>query len=251
MKRKDLVRLSIAGLILTGVTVLVVWFLYRPWALTWGSTDEEIARAMPGDEVLENPTFNATRAVTIEATPDEIWPWIVQIGYRRAGFYSYDILDNDGIPSAELILPQYQALEVNDLIPLSKSANARVTTLEPPKSMVLVFEVAGTWSDATWVWVLFPEDASHTRLVTRLRANAKGVRSRIFLDLGEIIMMRKCMLGIKRRAEQKSQTSARTDDFDDTLRFPDSLTDFRPHSTANRQDRRAWHPHCLQKGMAS
>jgi len=81
MKRKDLVRLSIASLILIGVAVLVVWFLYRPWALTWGSTDEEIARAMPGDEVLENPTFNATRAVTIEATPEEIWPWIVQIGY--------------------------------------------------------------------------------------------------------------------------------------------------------------------------
>jgi hypothetical protein len=202
MKRKDLVRLSIASLILIGVAVLVVWFLYRPWALTWGSTDEEIARAMPGDDVLENPTFIATRAVTIEAPPEEIWPWIVQIGYRRAGFYSYDVLDNDGIPSAERILPEYQALEVNDLIPLSKSAHVRVTRLEPPKSMVLVFEVAGTWSDATWVWGLYPEDGSHTRLVTRLRANARGVRSRVFLDLGEIIMMRKCMLGIKRRVEQ-------------------------------------------------
>jgi len=77
-----------------------------------------------------------------------------------------------------------------------------VTELEPPKSMVLVFEVEGTWSNATWVWGLYPEDASHTRLVTRLRADAKEIRSRIFLDLGEIIMMRKCMLGIKWRAEQ-------------------------------------------------
>jgi len=208
MKRKDLVRLSIASLILIGVAVLVVWFLYRPWALTWGSTDEEIARAMAGDEVLENPTFNATRAVTIEATPEEIWPWIVQIGYRRAGLYSYDVLDNDGIPSAERILPEYQTLEVNDLIPLSKSAYVRVTRLEPPKSMVLVFEVTGAWSDATWVWGLYPEDGSHTRLVTRLRANAKGVRSRIFLDLGEIIMMRKCMLGIKRRVEQGGRSES-------------------------------------------
>jgi hypothetical protein len=179
-----------------------LWLLYRPWALTWGSTNEEIARTMPGDEVLAQPTFDATRAITIEATPEEIWPWIVQIGYRRAGFYSYDLLDNDGIPSAERILPEYQTLKVGDLIPLSKTADVRVTELDPPRLMVLVFEVEGTWSDATWVWGLYPENASHTRLVTRLRANAKGVRSRIFLDLGEIIMMRKCMLGIKRRAER-------------------------------------------------
>jgi hypothetical protein len=208
MNRKDLVRLLIASLILVGFAVLVVWFFYRPWALTWGSTDEEIARSMPGDEALEDPTFNATRAVTIEATPDEIWPWIVQIGYRRAGFYSYDFLDNDGIPSAERILPKYQAPEVGDLIPLSKRAFVRVAELDPPISMVLVFEVTGTWSGATWVWGLYPEDPSHTRLVTRLRANARGVRPRLFLDLGEIIMMRKCMLGIKRRAEQGGRDEA-------------------------------------------
>ena len=161
---------------------------------------------MPGDEVLEQPTFNATRAVTIEATPEEIWPWLVQIGYRRAGFYSYDRLDNDGIPSSERILPQYQDLKVGDLIPLTKTANVRVTELDPPRIMVLIFEVEGTWSNATWVWGLYPKDASHTRLVTRLRADAKGIRSRVFLDLGEIIMMRKCMLGIKRRAEQRGRS---------------------------------------------
>ena len=206
MNRKGLVRASIACLVFSVLLGSALWFIYRPWALTWGSTDEEIARPMPGDEVLVQPTFDATRAVTIEATPEEIWPWIVQIGYRRAGFYSYDLLDNDGIPSAERILPEYQTLKVGDLIPLSKAANVRVTELEPPRIMVLVFEVEGTWSKATWVWGLYPEDASHTRLVTRLRANAKGVRSRVFLDLGEIIMMRKCMLGIKRRAEQGGPT---------------------------------------------
>ena len=206
MSRKVLIRASIACLVLVVLLASVSWLIYRPWALTWGSNDEEIARPMPGDEVLTHPTFNATRAVTIEATPEEIWPWIVQIGYRRAGFYSYDLLDNDGIPSAERILPEYQTLNVGDLIPLSKTANARVTELEPPSSMVLVFEVEGTWSDATWVWSLYPEDASHTRLVTRLRANAKGARSRFILDFGEIIMMRKCMLGIKRRAERGSRS---------------------------------------------
>jgi hypothetical protein len=211
MTRRTLVRTLIAGLAFLCLLVLLICFVYRPWALTWGSTDEEIARPMPGDEVLADPTFNATRAVTIEATPEEIWPWIVQIGYRRAGFYSYDILDNDGIPSAERILPEYQDLEVGDLIPLTKSANVRVTELQPPKSMGLLFEVPGAWSNATWVWGLYPEDESHTRLVTRLRANPRQIRSRIFLDLGEIVMMRKCMLGIKRRAEKIRSGAQSTD----------------------------------------
>jgi len=208
VNRKFLIRASIASLIFVVSLAATLWFIYRPWALTWGSTNEEIARPMPGDAVLAQPTFNATRAVTIAATPEEIWPWIVQIGYRRAGFYSYDLLDNDGIPSSERILPEYQTLKVDDLIPLSKTADVRVTELDPPRFMVLVFEVEGTWSDATWVWGLYPEDASHTRLVTRLRADARGVRSRVFLDLGEIIMMRKCMLGIKRRAERNQTTDA-------------------------------------------
>jgi hypothetical protein len=201
MRRKKRVRVLAAGLGLLVVGALVVWFVYRPWALSWGSTAEEIARSMPGDEVLTRPTFDATRAVTIEATPEEIWPWIVQIGYRRAGFYSYDSLDNDGIPSAERILPEYQDLQVGDIVPLSRDAHVRVTELEPPTSMVLVFEVPGTWSSATWVWGLYPVDSSSTRLVTRLRARPTSVRSKLFLDLGEIVMMRKCMLGIKRRAE--------------------------------------------------
>lgn len=192
--------LAVLGLALAICAAL--WYVYRPWALTWGATTEEIARSMPGDEVLPHPTFNATRAVTIEATPQHVWPWIIQIGYRRAGFYSYDTLDNDGIPSSETILPEYQDLQVGDLIPLSKTASVRVTELVPPSSLVLVFEVEGTWSNATWVWSLEPLDAGRTRLVTRLRADARGIRPRLFLDLGEIIMMRKCMLGIKRRAER-------------------------------------------------
>jgi len=208
MRTRNLVNCTIAGLVFLVLIVAAIWFAYRPWALTWGSTDVEIARAMPGDDVLEQPMFNATRAVTIDATPEETWPWIVQIGYRRAGFYSYDVLDNDGIPSAEEILPEFQTLEIGDTIPLSASAHVRVTDLEPPYSMVLIFEEAGTWSNATWAWGLYPEDASHTRLVTRLRVNPDSLPSRIFLDLGESIMMRKCMLGIKRRVEKRGLDTA-------------------------------------------
>src|ERR1700693_2913735 len=84
----------------------------RPWQLRWGATDEEVACAMPGDDVVQSPTFNATRAVTIQARPEEIWPWLVQIGCKRAGWYSYDWIDNLGIPSANRIVPELQHLEV-------------------------------------------------------------------------------------------------------------------------------------------
>ena len=130
MHSNKLVRRSVAGFVLAVVGASAVWFVYRPWALRWGSTDEEIARAMPGDELLTDPSFNATRAVTINATPEEIWPWLVQIGYRRAGFYSYDRLDNDGVPSADRILPEYQGLGGNALLYSQMEKTVRQTGFE-------------------------------------------------------------------------------------------------------------------------
>lgn len=188
---------ALAALLLAALALF--WFAYRPWARHWGATDEEIARAMPGDDVVAAPTFNATRAVTIDAPPEAIWPWIIQIGYRRAGFYSYDRLDNDGIPSAERIIPELQQLAVGDSIPLARSAYAVVAALEPNRAMLLVVAEDGPW---TWAWGLYPDAAGRTRLVTRLRIDATDVRVRLMLDAVEIIMMRKCMLGIRRRAEE-------------------------------------------------
>ena len=68
--------------------------LYRPWHLRWGSTDEEVHSELPGDEVVPDPTFAATRAITVNAPPERVWPWIAQMGFGRAGWYSYDLLDN-------------------------------------------------------------------------------------------------------------------------------------------------------------
>ncbi|TNF75540.1 MAG: hypothetical protein EP299_06180 [Acidobacteria bacterium] len=65
------------------LAIILFWSVYRPWALTWGATDEEIARPMPGDDIVARPVFDATRAVTIAASREEIWPWLVQMGYRR------------------------------------------------------------------------------------------------------------------------------------------------------------------------
>jgi len=189
-----------ALLAMTFLVALVAFFylVYRPWQLSWGATADEVARPMAGDGLVSNPTFNATRAVTINAPAESIWPWIVQIGYKRAGFYSWDILDNDGIPSAERILPEYQNLEIGDPVPLDEEIDAVVVDMEPNEWLLLVFQSDST---VTWAWALYKIDADRTRLVTRLRWHASSVVSQFVLDAFEIIMMRKHLLGIKRRAE--------------------------------------------------
>jgi hypothetical protein len=208
MQRRVVKKIVLWGAIVFCIAILLLIFVYRPWAINWGATDDEINRAMPGDEMVQKPTFNATRAVTIKAQPGEIWPWILQIGYKKAGFYCYDWFDNDGIPSAESIIPRYQDLKVGDLIPLSAVMYVKVAELNPNQSMLWVFpEGSGPWTNSTWAWELYQEDAQHTRLLTRLRVRTDSVISKIMLDFFEIAMMRKSMLGIKGRAELMAATS--------------------------------------------
>ena len=85
------------------------------WQLTWGATTEEIERALPGDELVPRPTFNATRAISIGVPPERVFPWLVQVGTSRAGWYSYDLLDNLGRPSARRIVPELQHLAPGDI----------------------------------------------------------------------------------------------------------------------------------------
>jgi hypothetical protein len=88
--------------------------LWRRWHQRWGATDQEVRAPMPGDDLLAKASFNATRAITIQAPPGAVWPWIVQIGYDRAGWYSYDLFDHGARPSARRILPQLQHPKVGD-----------------------------------------------------------------------------------------------------------------------------------------
>ena len=200
-RRRVLWALAIVALMLATLVVLFV-AVYVPWQRSWGASDEELGRAMPGDAIVREPTFDATRGVTIRGRPQDIWPWIVQIGYLKAGFYSYDRLDNDGIPSVERIVPEYQDLKMGDTIPLSGSVDAEVRLLEANRSMLLVVDGESAAHEPwTWVWGLYPVDDERTRLVTRLRARIDSKRSNLLLDAVEIVMMRKHMLGIKRRVE--------------------------------------------------
>ena len=199
MFKKIGVGLAVLGAVAFGVYLRFI----RPWQLRWGATDEEVARAMHGDDVVQSPTFNATRAVTIQARPEEIWPWLVQIGCKRAGWYSYDWIDNLGIPSANRIVPELQHLEVGDLIPFSPDGKQGMWIKAFERNRwILWWDKKG---DATWYWGLYPFEESHTRLITRNRVRytwrLPWVLYYLLEDVGDIVMMRKCLLGIKRRAE--------------------------------------------------
>ena len=119
MKDRSMGSKMVGVAMAVGAATAAYLLFIRPWQLRWGATDEELDRPMPGDEIVERPTFNATRAVTIAARPEEIWPWIVQMGVTRAGWYSYDLLDNLGRPSAQGIFPQLQNPMIGDVIPMS------------------------------------------------------------------------------------------------------------------------------------
>ena len=179
--------------------------LYRRWHLRWGATPDEVGSALPGDGLLTGPQFRATRAVTIGAPPQEVWPWLVQIGCLRAGFYSNDLLDNLGHPSAREVIPQLQALEVGQWVSMSPTPSA-VTAFA-----VEAFEV-NRWllwrkPDSTWVWVLTDLPHGQTRLVTRVLTRyewSKPLSALLgvaLLELGDFAMMRRMLLGIKERAE--------------------------------------------------
>lgn len=185
------------------ISLVLYFFIYRPLNLNWGSSGEDIRRRMAGDEIVRNPHFNATRTITIKGKPEDIWPWLVQIGSTRAGWYSYDLIDNLARVSAEKILPEFQRLKPGDLIPMSPDGKKGtwVKDLQPGRWLIK-WDKKG---DGTWVWGLYPEDEMHTKLVSRIRMNFDWKFPEILLvpvfDLGDFVMMRQCMLNMKDRAE--------------------------------------------------
>jgi hypothetical protein len=181
--------------------------LYRRSHMRWGATDDEVAGAMPGDQLVSEPSFNATRAITIDAPPEAVWPWLRQIGFGRAGWYSYDLFDNAARPSAERILPEYQDPKIGDWVPMSSKVNEttafKIKEFEPSRWML--------WAKphSTWAWKLVPLEGGRTRLVTRVKdryawrdSPGNALVSLILMEFGDFPMMRKLFLNVKRRAER-------------------------------------------------
>jgi hypothetical protein len=207
--KKDsiLVRIS-AALVLLGLIMAAYFLLARPFQLQWGATTVEMNRAMPGDGRRGNPAFLATRAITIEDTPEKIWPWLIQMGYGKAGFYGYDIIENlgseSGIYSADRIIPEFQTSKVGDEVPLSKVAKLYFLEIEPYNHLVWS-EDNGNYPGA-FTWALYPIDDSHTRLISRIGWNFHWSEPNLllldfFTEFTDHLAVREILQGVKGRVE--------------------------------------------------
>lgn len=158
---------------------------------------------MPGDDIVGDPSFNGTRAVTIHAPAESIYPWIGQMGVNRAGWYSYDLLDNLARPSAEVILPEHQNIQVGTRIPMSPDGKQGMWVMDFKDNEWMLWR--DNKGDSSWAWGIYSEGETNSRLVTRVRVKYRWLLPTILFSLiiefFDIVMMRKCMLGIKRRAE--------------------------------------------------
>ena len=205
---------GVAKLALGAVGALAAYaFLVRPWHLRWGATDEEVNMPLPGDEFVENPKLNATHAITIHASAADVWPWLIQMGQNRGGFYSYAWLENlvgCDMRNADRIVPEWQDLRIGDQVWLHpKAPPLRVLAIEPERAIVL---------EKCWTFVLRPIDENTTRLIIRGRGefnpDLKNGVLNFFLWRGvfepaHFIMERKMLLGLKERAEASAAGTQR------------------------------------------
>lgn len=209
MKMKPVARVLSAGATALGVYAVLL-AATRPWHRRWGATDEEVAMALPGDEISEGAAAN--HAITIDAPIEDVWPWLVQIGQDRAGFYSYSWLENlvgADIHNSDRIVPEWQFLTEGDRLRLASAKVygdrplLTISHLDPGRSFVLK-----GWG----AFVLNPIDRHTTRMIIRTHAVSRSGLMRLFeFFIGEpahFIMERGMLLGIKRRAERTQEKAA-------------------------------------------
>lgn len=177
-------------------------FFLREPILNWGTTEAEVAATLPGDELLPNADGVSTRAITIDAPPSAVWPWIVQIGpYPRGGVYTYDWIENLfglNMKSTREIIEEFQHPEIGDEIGFGGN-KMRAALIEPQKAFAWVS------GDGNWVWsFILVETGGRTRFISRNRFRLPRVVDRIGMVPmipGSLVMERKMLRGIKERAE--------------------------------------------------
>lgn len=227
--RTQLMIVSIVGSILVAIVAMVIglyiWLGYwgvllalviaavvdvsylrfiRPWHLRWGATEREVERAMPGDHLIVGAP-NVTRAISIAADPEDVWPWLVQVGYGKAGWYSYDWIDNDFHESAAEIIPEHQHLDAGDRILMMPTMGFVVDEVVAHHAIVSVLEDDST----SWCLAVYP-DESGSRLVSRWRPkDARSVAeraSRVVIEPGTFIMEQKMLRTIRDRVEHEERS---------------------------------------------
>jgi hypothetical protein len=190
-------------------TAALYWRLLRDPILTWGASDAEAHSRLPGDELLEDADGIATRAIEIDAPPAAVWPWIAQMGPSpRGGAYTYDWVQNLlglNMHSTDQVLPKFQTPQTGDTIGFGPNV-MRLECIEP--GHVLAWRAEhGNW---VWAFVLEPVNG-HTRLISRNRFRLPRLIDRIGMlpmEPGSLLMERKMLRGIKRRAEKLANGAA-------------------------------------------
>lgn len=194
--------------------------LSRPWYARWGATPAEARQPLPGDELIPDPRLATTRAITIRATPDLVWPWLVQMGQGRAGLYSYQKLENLAkcrMENLDEIRPELQDLAIGDKIRFGPEGYPFqvVRAIDPKRTLILGSPPEEQAMRATWVFHLAPAAVGQTRLITRNRMAYEptlmnSVIWRVFTDPIYFMMERRMLIGIKDRAEALALSPART-----------------------------------------
>jgi len=198
--------------VLVDVPLFLTAPLVRRRHLRWGATDDEVSGTVVGDDQLDDPDYVSTRALTISAPPERVWPWLAQVGRGRAGFYSDDLLDNGVLPSAQEIEPGWQRVEIGQWVPMAERITPRtafrVAQVRAP------YELLWRKPDSTWAWSLAPTEQGGTRLVTRIRAvhdrrsRLSWLTSLLLLEIGDYAMQRRMLLHLRERAERPVSTHA-------------------------------------------
>ena len=226
-------RIAIAGAVIGTAAGITIGRTVRWWR-TWGVDPIEASKPLAGDDLVPTPTAIITRGITIDAPPQAVWPWLAQMGFGRAGWYSYDRMDMRG-KSVDRIVPEWQKLEVGDVMPVSPDGGFAVRVVDPGQALVLFTDtsiVAGQAAAASaerpdvpvglaasgamlsqipqdfaasWAFVLEPIDGGRTRLIERFRARfgPSGPAFKVvgpFMGFGVFVMLQRQMLGIRDRA---------------------------------------------------
>jgi hypothetical protein len=175
----------------------------RPWLRNWGTTPEERSKPLPGDELVPAAASQQTRAVTINAPVEEVWPWLAQIGQDRGGFYSYEWLENLAgcqMRNADRVHPEWQERELGEKVMFHPALGVPLGRFDPGRA--LGFE-------GGWYFALEAVGGDRTRLFARTRAASRGALAyAVLLEIPHFVMERRMLLGIKERAERNQIAEA-------------------------------------------
>ncbi len=182
----------------------------------WGATAEEVAAELPGDAILGGADLVTTRAVTVAAPPQDVWPWLAQLGAERGGFYSYDGLQRLlglGIRNADDVIPEWQDITPGDVVSLARGVGLTVAVAEPERALVLhgspdpdAAEDAPIPFAFTWAFVLEPGPRRTTRLLVRERYRYLAPWAAPLVETVQVasfVMTARMLRGIKERAEYR------------------------------------------------